>query len=151
VKIILLSGPVRREGWVTLDANPDYQPDICASIPPLPLVVTGHLWDEIEIIHGLNCLYPWDAVELLRQIHAVLAPQGKLVLELPDFNRVKDSGKMQWVFGDPSGKDGSIMCRWAYTSDSLIATLTDTGFSRCEIRPALYHFPGRDFRVEAYR
>lgn len=149
--LMLLSRLVRREGWVTLDANPAHHPDIVAIIPPLPPEVTGQQWDEIEMVHGITSFYPWDANQLLREIRGVLAPGGKLVLEQPDFEVVKQSGHVSWIFGDPLLKDPLHMNKWAYVPASLVSALIEAGFGYCEILPAQHHVSSRDFRVEAHR
>ena len=73
-KLMLLSGRTRREGWKTLDAKGSV--DYLAIVPPLPEEVRAVKWDEIELIHGINVLYPWEAERLLREIAEVMAPGG---------------------------------------------------------------------------
>jgi hypothetical protein len=143
---MLCAGLARREGWKTLDANPAYAPDYLASIPPLPDVVRAELWQEIEWIHGITSLYPWDAATLLEEIRAVLVPGGKLVLEQPDLAK---ADRTEWMFGDPSLRNPLHMNRWGYTPYSLAAALEQAGYPSIEILPAQHHLPARDFRIEA--
>lgn len=148
-RLMLGAGTVRREGWTTLDANPKCEPDIVAVFPPLPPEVKAVAWDEIEWIHGITSLYPWQAEEMLREIHAVLASGGKLVLEQPDF--VHARSKIEWLFGDPAGRNALHMNKWGYTPISLSQLLRSAGFSRVNVSTAQHHMPERDFRIEAYR
>ena len=146
-RLLLCAGIVRRAGWKTLDvvAGADYT----AKIPPLPGVVHEVAWDEIELIHGVTSFYPWEAVELLKEIRYVLRDGGKLVLEQPDFDKAKV--KVEWLFGDPGPKNPWHMNKWAYTPGILVEVLRDAGFSEIELHRAVYHVPERDFRVEAYK
>jgi len=146
---MLCAGNMRREGWQTLDANPKNEPDFLAYIPQLPPAVTAIVWDEIEWIHGITSFYPWEGRSLLGEVHGILSPGGKLVLEQPDFNNV--IGHVEWIFGDPTYRNPLHMNKWSFTPSTLTAMLKDAGFSHIEILPAQHHVPERDFRVEAYR
>lgn len=147
--LILCAGKTHRSGWKTLDANPANEPDYLSRIPPLPEAVTAVSWDEIELIHGITSFYLWEAAELLAQIHPILAPEGKLVLEQPDFNRV--AGRVEWIFGDPGPKNPLHMNKWAWTPNALMLALKNAGYSKIITGPAKYHNINRDFRAEAYR
>lgn len=154
MKLILCAGPTRRSGWQTLDSSPVHGPDICATIPPLPPVVKLIKWDAIELVHGITSFYPWEAQQLLGEIRNVLEPDGVLILEQPDVDIVAasligSSAKVRWMFGDPSYKDPAFMNKWGYTPASLTAALNEAGFTRIEVKPAQYHLPSRDFRIEA--
>jgi hypothetical protein len=154
---MLGSGIFRCEGWKTLDCNPEHHPDFLATIPPLPEAVKAIQWDEIEWIHGITSLYPWEARDILRELHSVLRPPqalprcegGKLVLEQPNFTKAR--AMREWLFGDPSHREPRIMNRWSYTPEELFEELQAAGFSKIEILPAQHHVPGRDFRVDAWR
>lgn len=172
-------GKDERPGWVRLDANPEVRPDIRAAVPPIPQAVLDRRWDEIELNHFLASLYLWEAKELLCQLWQVLAPGGKLVIETPDivfcmkhfllmqagdvglsmaFDRPEGSwrpGQLDlWGFwGNPTGHDKTIANHWGYSPKTLRALLVECGFEDNNIheRPAQYHVPIRDFRMEAYR
>lgn len=148
-RLILGAGMTRRDGWTTLDANPKLEPDIVAIFPPLPPEVHAKSWNEIEWIHGITSLYPWDAEAMLDEIHGVLESHGKLVLEQPDF--VHARAKLEWVFGDPMSGNPLHMNKWGYTPISLSQMLRKAGFSRVSVLSAQHHLPERDFRIEAYR
>lgn len=146
--LILCSGNMRREGWKTLDCNPAFEANYVAIIPPLPHTVKLQRWDEIEWVHGITSFYPWDAIEILTELRMALEINGKLVLEQPDFN--KAIPKLEWIFGDPALKNPLHMNKWAWTPESLSKLLRDVGFSVVIVKPAKYHMPKRDFRIEAY-
>ena len=147
-KLMLLSGRTRREGWKTLDAKGSV--DYLAIVPPLPEEVRAVKWDEIELIHGINVLYPWEAERLLREIAEVMAPGGVLALEQPDLILTLQQGRgLESIYGDPTLEDPSHMCKWGYTPTSLVSLLHRCGFGTCSLRGALHHVRERDFRVEA--
>jgi hypothetical protein len=148
-RLMLCAGSMRRAGWQTLDADAKHAPDFLATIPPLPDAVKAQRWDEIEWVHGIASLYPWDAGVVLREILGALAPGGKLVLEQPDMR--KAAGNPRWLFGDPAFREPLHMNKWAYTPETLFDLLKEVGFGRVEIiLPAQYHVPTRDFRMEAF-
>lgn len=168
MNLIIGCGAQRRPGWKTLDADPTVGSDYVADLPPLPPEVREVPWDTIEMIHFIEHLYPWDAAELLRQIHACLRPGGTFVLEQPDLRYAArvfagieppvpgtEPGQCDmWAFfGDPTHRNPLYGHRWGYTPESLTDALADAGFLRSRIRrlPALYHVPQRDFRIEAVR
>lgn len=144
-RLMLLAGQTRREGWKTLDSKGSV--DYLATIPPLPDAVKAVKWDEIELIHGINVLYPWEAEALLREIREVLTPDGLLILEQPNFTIA--SAEVEWTYGDPRFKDPSHMVKWGYTPQSLSMSLSACGFTRQDLKAAQHHIPARDFRIEA--
>ncbi len=134
-KLMLLAGGIKREGWKTLDCNPDCRADIVATIPPLPEEVTSCKWDEVECIHGVNVIYPWETEAILSELFKVMAPDGLLVLEQPDIDKairryMDDRTLLRMVFGDPSTRDVPGMVRWGYTPDSLKDLVGRCGFTR---------------------
>jgi hypothetical protein len=146
-RLMLCAGITRRDGWKTLDCKSGH--DFIATIPPLPDAVKQTNWDEIEWVHGITSLYPWDGFAVLKEIRGVLSENGKLVLEQPDFRKAKD--RVEWLFGDWTLQEPLIMNKWSYSPESLTAQLKRAGYSRIEILPAQHHVPSRDFRVEVYR
>lgn len=148
--LMLCAGHARREGWKTLDADSSTKPDFWARIPPLPADLWMEAaWDEIEMVHGITSMYPWQARELLKEIKIVLKPDGRLTLEQPNAEIALASGRIEWIFGDPSYENPFIMNRWAYTPGALSNLLSHAGFTRLEVLPAQHHVPERDFRIEA--
>lgn len=147
-RLVIGPGHQSREGWMSVDADPARGADFLATIPPFPAAVKAIVWDEIEWIHGITSLYPWEAAIVLREAHDILAPGGKLVLEQPDFLKARE--RVEWLFGDPGFRNPLHMNRWSYSQDSLCDLLRESGFSLMTILPAQYHKLERDFRVEAY-
>jgi hypothetical protein len=168
VKLSIGCGAQRRPDWITLDADPKVYPDYLADVPPLPDEIRAMQWEEVEMIHFIEHLFPWDAAELLRQVHECLIPGGRLVLEQPDIRfaagvlaglipplpgTVAGQCGMWAFYGDPTHKNPLFGHRWGYTPDTLSEVLVKAGFNpeNISVLPALYHLPGRDFRIEGKR
>lgn len=157
------AGRTRLPEWTTLDADPTSGADIVATVPPLPDAVKARQWQVVEMIHFLEHLYLWDARHLLREIRGVLAPGGKLVIEVPNIQFAARvlcglekpprgaAGQFDmWPFyGDPSHRNPLFGHRWGYTPLTLIEELVAIGFQRdaISVTRARHHFPGRDFRI----
>lgn len=165
-KLLLCCGPTRPAGYVRLDVNPAHAPDILAEIPPLPPEVRDTQWDVVELIHGIEHFWRWDAGPLLKAIHEVLRPCGVLVLEQPDIlvaarvlagtqrSPTPDPIKStMWpLYGDPSHRDSGFCHRWGWTPATLTSILRETApWSSIRVLPQQHHVHamGRDFRVEA--
>lgn len=166
-KLLLCCGPTHPAGYVRLDANPEHEPDILATIPPLPTEARGP-WDEIALIHGVEHFWRWQAGELLSSCYDALRPGGVLVLEQPNieaaarvllgletptYGGILESA-MWPLYGDPAHQDPGYCHRWGYTPETLSALLRETApWSRIEVLPQRYHAyaAGRDFRVQATR
>lgn len=146
-RLMLCAGDVRRSGWRTLDADPKKGGDFLALIPPLPADVKAIAWDEIEWIHGIAALYPWEAEEFLIEIREAMVPGGTLTIETPDFSKMSRS--IDWMFGDKQFRSPLMMNKWSYTPDSLADALRKAGFREIRILEAGFHRIDRDFRVEA--
>jgi hypothetical protein len=154
MKLLLCAGTERRDGWLTLDGNAAFQPDILATMPPLPPEVKVAKWDAIEWIHGPASLYPWQAADLFRELRGVMAPDGMLALETPDLRKaaqavLDDLRWTYWLYGDPQHLEPGYMNHWGYTPETLTAAVRLAGFTRFELAKAQHHHPGRDFRLEA--
>jgi hypothetical protein len=166
-KLLLGSGSWHWEGWTTLDASPSSGADHVATIPPLPYAVRSRCWTIIQAIHFVEHLCPWDAETLLRQCYACLEPGGVLVLEQPDIRYAArvllgeitpppgEVGQFDmWpLYGDPTHRDPLMMHRWGYSPDTLADLLVQAGFERerISVKPARFHVPVRDFRMEGLK
>jgi predicted SAM-dependent methyltransferase len=147
MKLTIGPGVHRRPGWYSVEADKRKGGDFIATIPPLPTAVLSKQWEVIEWIHGITSVYLWDAMDLVKDFHSILAPGGKLVLEQPDFEMARC--RVSWVFGDPTFLDPLHMNRWAYTPASLTELVHNAGFTDVRVLPPIFHVPDRDFRIEA--
>lgn len=145
-RLMLGSGIFKREGWKTLDMNAAMHPDFVGRIPGTD--IGQECWDEIEWVHGIGSVCPFDAATALVEIYEALKPGGRLALEQPDFDCCKSQADF---FGDPSLRNPDHMNRYAYRRDQLLNMVLMAGFTNAAILPAQHHVPERDFRVEAWR
>jgi SAM-dependent methyltransferase len=164
---MLCSGKTKREGWLTLDANAKCKPDYHHSLPGFPFSIEEQSWDEIELIHGIEHFYLWEARQLLKECYALLRPGGRLVLEQPNIlyaakvmagllvppKGAHGQFDMWPLYGDPNHKSSLFCHRWGYTPVTLAAELTTAGFDVDNIThlPARSHYKVRDFRMEAIK
>jgi len=162
-----IGGERKRDGWVTLNADPRYEPDIVAAVPPLPPYVVDRQWDEVEAFHMVEHVHRWEAVELVSQIHWALAPGGRFVVELPDISycmkvflgQVKPPRGAEhqfdlWgIYGDWNHRNPLYCHKFGYTPKTLCDMFVEAGFQRgmLKVKPAETHYPQRDFRLEAYK
>ena len=83
MKISLGSGGVRFDGWTHVDADPQWQPDVCMDLrDPLPFADASADFMQSEDFIGQLTLAEADA--FFRECHRVLKPSGVLRLLTPD-------------------------------------------------------------------
>ena len=81
----------REPGWreVRLDINPEFKPDIVASITDMHMVEAASV-DAVWSSHILEHLFAHEAPLALREFHRVLKPGGFVLLTLPDLQAVAE-------------------------------------------------------------
>ncbi len=152
-KLLLCAGPrsapYGQSDWFRVDSDPRVEPDLICSVPPMPVKVRAMApFDRIALIHGIEHFYPWDAFQLLVECRDMLAKDGILILEQPDLS--KCNSKAEWIFGDPDHCNPDMLHKWGYIPATLSEMLMGAGFKRTLVKPALFHDPARDFRIEGY-
>lgn len=152
--------------WVCIDASPTSPADYHVSIPPLPDAIKAQQWDTIMGVHVIEHVVKWDVPQLLCECYECLASEGVLILEQPNIlyavkvllGQIKppsdgEPGQYDYwpIYGDPTHKDELMLHRWGYHPESLVTLLIEAGFDPYKImqKPAEYHRPVRDFRLEA--
>lgn len=147
IKLHLGCGRHYWPGFVNIDAQAgDVQTDI--------RTISGYQATEIHAIHLIEHLNRWEVPAILKRWHDNLVSGGVLVMECPDLNRVLTLGHeemLRGLFGDYKYCDEYMAHRWCYTGDELAQLCRDAGFVSVEIKPALFHRPKRDMRIEAKR
>jgi len=85
MKISLGSGGVRFDGWIHVDADPQWQPDVCMDLrDPLPFDDASADFMQSEDFLGQLTLD--EAEAFFRECHRVLKPGGVLRLLTPDLH-----------------------------------------------------------------
>ena len=89
IKIALGAGGVRFPGWLHVDADPQWQPDVLADLSqPLPFA-DGYA-DFLQSEDFIGQLDFRQAGAFLRECHRVLKPGGALRLLTPDLGQLVD-------------------------------------------------------------
>lgn len=166
MKLHLGCGKRYISGWINVDAvrvNGHQSPDLITDrLDQLPYP-DGSI-SEIMAIHLFEHIYPKDADRMLREWFRLLAPGGKLILEMPDVyksakNLVKeiDSGiapSNKWsmwpIYGDnPNGTEYDCH-KWGWTYKTLAPLLFSAGFENVIEKDPQFHGMkvNRDFRIE---
>lgn len=114
---------------------------------------------ELHSYHFLEHVYSWEAPALLQEFKRLLAPNGLLILELPNIALaaknllagMNDQMAMWPLYGDGKTMDPYMIHRWGYTPTTLKALLTKVGFvAICSGSPQTHGARlNRDMRMEA--
>ncbi|MFT7169920.1 MAG: SAM-dependent methyltransferase [Paracoccaceae bacterium] len=139
VKLHLGCGPDSRDGWVNVDVNERFAPDLVAPADSLPMLTDGSC-SVIEACHLFEHLTLTQARAALREWRRLLIPGGELQLELPNLTRCVelvgtdmdgfDLGMIS-LFGYPPEVDQQgepQLHKWGWTPDTLGAELRRAGF-----------------------
>ncbi len=139
-------GPDRRAGWVNVDVNPKFQPDILSAADRLPML-QDDCCSIIESCHLFEHLTLSQARAALQEWRRLLVPGGELRLELPNLARCIDlvgtdmNGYdlgMISLFGYPPEVDEQgepQLHKWGWTPESLAAELNAAGFTNVQQVP----------------
>ena len=116
-------------------------------------------------IHVIEHIVPWLVPDLLTQCYDCLKIGGVLILEQPNIlyaakvllgEVVPPAGEhgqfdMWPLYGNPNDHNEWMLHRWGYTPFTLMERLVGAGFifEKITQKPAEFHQPVRDFRIEA--
>jgi SAM-dependent methyltransferase len=84
-KLNLGSGGSKKEGYVNIDWNNVVKPDIMHDLNKFPYPIKDNEFDLIEARHVLEHLD--KPFEVMKEIHRILKPGGKLIIQVPHFSR----------------------------------------------------------------
>lgn len=76
-------GLLVREGWVNLDIAPLPGVDVVHDLDSGPLPFASGSFDQVECLDVLE--HVGDMANVMRELHRVLAPGGRLIIEGPHF------------------------------------------------------------------
>lgn len=138
---------------VRLDIDASVQPDIIASITDMAPVATGSM-DAVWSSHNVEHLYPHEVPLAFAEFLRVLAPDGFLLLTLPDLQQVAElvaqDRLMEAAYVSPAGPitpldmlyghrgalaQGNAFMghRGGFTARSLQAALVEAGFPHARV------------------
>ncbi len=159
MKLNIGSGKRQIEGYRNVDAVKRPNVDIVAPAHNIPQIGKGQVTD-IAAIHVWEHFYRWECDAVIREWKRLLAPGGRLVLELPNFRKccenflkapdqiVKHPDQLTYwgIYGDPRDQDPYMTHRWGWTPETLTAFLEENGFVEVVEVPTQFHVVGREFR-----
>lgn len=170
LKLYIGCGNDKRAGWINIDADKAFRPDILADAKDLSHLGDGAA-DELECCHLFEHLTYSDAIEAIKEWHRILRTGGRLFIELPDFKKCaeiiyKNENKdavyyaMMGLFGQIPGDMSKVsvyqLHKYGWTFEGLSEELEKIGFREVRKvpvtqsqRPATKY--GRDMRLECIK
>ena len=150
------------DGFTNIDFPSNYsgkKPDIECDVREIPL--PDEHADSAYAIHVLEHFYRWETEKVLSEWVRLLKPGGKLIIEVPCFDKVvglinhyANSGKplnhqmTYWaLFGDPGYEAPEMVHKWCFTINELRHLMHKVGLYDVEVQEPQYHVKQRDMRV----
>jgi predicted SAM-dependent methyltransferase len=169
VKLHLGCGGIRWRDFINVDLNPhdasmpDSSRDGCVADVLADMRALGlpdHSIDEIFTSHTIDHFTRWAAVDMFRDWHRMLKPNGLMVIEAADFvrcvlwllhpSRQKRRAARNQFYGNQWDRIEFETHRYLWSARELVGVLREIGFRRVTCTHAtLTHCPGRDMHIEA--
>lgn len=84
-KLNLGCGEFKKEGYINIDIYPHLKPEVLHDLNKLPYPFPENEFELIEVSHVLEHLE--DVFNVMRELHRILKPDGKLIIRVPHFSR----------------------------------------------------------------
>lgn len=156
MRLHLGCGRKKWDGYINMDLKDS---DRDGDIRTLPY--PDETVQEIVAIHVVEHFFITEIAAILKEWNRVLEPQGRLVIELPCWDKVQKHIKARspdnftrWaLFGDPgTHKDGvPALHKWCWSADEMRDVLMMCGFSVVKHEEPIFHQPSRDMRLVAIK
>lgn len=156
MRLHLGCGRKKWDGYINMDLKDS---DRDGDIRTLPY--PDETIQEIAAIHVVEHFFITEIAAILREWNRVLEPQGRLVIELPCWDKVQKHIKAgspdnftRWaLFGDPrTHKDGvPALHKWCWSIGEMTEVLLRCGFSSVSNEDPIFHQPSRDMRLVAIK
>lgn len=136
-KLNLGSGQFKREGYINLDWDEKANPDIKWDLNEFPYPFEDNTFEEIISEHCLEHLE--DVFGVIRELHRMLALNGRLIIKVPHFSR---------GFSHPEHKSGFDVTFPLYFNPTFKGGYTGTTFVSVEMK---MHWLGqKEFKKEFF-
>lgn len=175
INLHLGCGGMNLEGWVNIDLY-EYDPadtsrdgaayDVKMDIRQLD-VPDGSV-ANILLVHVVEHFVRWETIEMLEHYYTKLAKGGRIIIEMPDFDRIiewylagddakqmhtpigkRNMGLTQF-YGNQWSKIDFETHRYVWTQEEFRSVLKDIGFTKIQIsNEAHFHERDRDMFVVA--
>lgn len=155
MKLHLGCGKKKWPGYVNCDLSGS---DMDCDIRFLPF--DDDTAEEIAAIHVVEHFFITEIARILTEWRRVLKPAGRLVIELPCWDKVQalisagaPENMTRWaLYGEPkTHKDGiPALHKWCWSRGEMAGILEHVGFTVQEETP-LFHQPARDMRFIAVK
>lgn len=84
-KLDVGAGAIREEGYETMDISPAFSPDFQHDLTQLPWPFADQTFDEVKCFHVLEHLERKYLVPVMNEMHRILKPEGRAMIEVPLF------------------------------------------------------------------
>lgn len=107
-------------------------------------------------MHVFEHLWPWKVEEILARWYKILIPGGKLIMEMPDLNKILEHFKTKplnmrmtlfALYGGEQSERIEDLHKFCWNYETLAPLLEKVGF-KCEEQRARFHIPERDFIIQ---
>ncbi len=154
MRLNLGCGKRRLQGYVNVDV-PGSGADVECDVQELPW--PDGVADEIVAIHLLEHIPMLNAALVVKEWARVLAPGGRMVLELPCRDKVfamirdgvDDPQMVLWpLYGDPrTHRTTADVHRWCWSKLEVAMLMGDAGLVDVVSEQPKFHIPARDMRL----
>lgn len=155
MKLNLGSGKDYREGWVNVDSNPRFKPDVLMDIRDLEYE-NGTIHEILaqDVIDHVTFM---EAKALLRKCFEWLKPLGTLNIHTPNLRTLGPEAAwgnvtaLEWMYGSRGEGNTAYetnVTRWCYSPVSLTELLEKLGFEVIGVTPTCL---GMAFRMIAVK
>jgi glycosyltransferase involved in cell wall biosynthesis len=170
MKLHLGCGTQKFRGYINIDSNEDFSPDLCIDYLEIVKHFKSDTVSEIIAIHSLYSLTYSELISYLKSLRSILAPGGILIIESPDLQKMLQKILAGQIFCKEASIENytelvrpllglgfddcwgvQVNKRSGHLACSLLMSrlLSLVGFEHVFSEPPRYHYRDRDYRVVA--
>lgn len=126
-KLNLGCGDQKLTGYINIDAEEKCKPDLIWDFVREPLPYEKESVDEVVLFHTIEHIKKTTHPVILKRIHHVLKPEGRLVVSYPEFKEIAQ----RWLDNHRGMRkywEATIFGRQLYPSDTHLCAMDSTEF-----------------------